>query len=82
MYCLDRQPAADAEWTGAQTAIPEHWAGSLHYSQVDVTDTETLDSVITGIAEKEGRLDGLVAGECACSVLPHNSSTNWRGKII
>lgn len=33
----------------------------LHYRRIDVRDTELLNSVIEGIANTEGRMDGLVA---------------------
>ncbi|KAL8850494.1 MAG: hypothetical protein Q9221_004542 [Calogaya cf. arnoldii] len=61
VYCLDWLEKPDDEFGAAQKRANPDFGGSLHYDRVDVRNTENLDSVISGIAAKYGRLDGLIA---------------------
>ncbi|KAL8892714.1 MAG: hypothetical protein Q9215_000463 [Flavoplaca cf. flavocitrina] len=61
VYCLDWLVEPDEEFRAAQKRANPDFGGSLHYSRIDVRDTENLDGVIGGIAGKHSRLDGLIA---------------------
>ncbi|KAF2096659.1 3-alpha--hydroxysteroid dehydrogenase [Rhizodiscina lignyota] len=62
VYCLDRLPNPDESFHEAQQRVRGHSpTGSLHYGQLDVRDTPSLDSTISSIAAQHHRLDGIVA---------------------
>ncbi|KAI9653530.1 MAG: hypothetical protein M1821_007038 [Bathelium mastoideum] len=61
VYCLDRQPEPEEEYKEALKRVRPEFGGELHFQQVDVRDTKNLDSVVTSIADKYQRLDGLIA---------------------
>jgi len=61
VYCLDRLEKPDEEWNEALSRVVPEWGGSLEYRQQDVQDTESLDKLIDGIADENGRLDGAIA---------------------
>ena len=42
----------------------------MHYRQIDVQDASNLDTVIADIADKYGRMDGLVAAAGVQNVTP------------
>jgi len=73
VYCLDRLPEPDDSFAEARRRVLPEFGGELHYAQIDVRDNKSLDSVITGIAEKYERLDGLIAG--TSSIPPFNPQT-------
>lgn len=62
MFCLDRLPEPDPAFFKAQKRLrKEHEAhGSLHYRQMDVTDTRALDELIGSIADQHGGIDGAI----------------------
>ncbi|KAL8673409.1 MAG: hypothetical protein Q9168_002152 [Polycauliona sp. 1 TL-2023] len=70
VHCLDRLEEPDDEFRTAQKQAGPDFGGSLHYSRVDVRDSENLDSVIGQIAAKNGRLDGLIAAAGIQHVCP------------
>ncbi|KAF4845194.1 L-xylulose reductase [Colletotrichum siamense] len=61
VYCLDQQERPHEDYAEALKRVVPEWGGSLHYRQADVVDTEGLDKVITEIADKNQRLDGVIA---------------------
>ncbi|KAI0410055.1 hypothetical protein F4802DRAFT_12302 [Xylaria palmicola] len=64
VHVLDRQPEPPAESTYQKVArrARDELGTSISYHQVDVrTGVESLNSIVQGIAEKHGRLDGLIA---------------------
>ncbi|KAJ0283482.1 hypothetical protein CBS470a_007296 [Colletotrichum nupharicola] len=61
LYCLDQQERPHEDYAEALKRVVPEWGGSLHYRQADVVDTEGLDKVITEIADKNQRLDGVIA---------------------
>ena len=62
VYCLDRLPEPDDSFAEARRRVLPEFGSELHYTQMDVRDNKRLDDVITGVAEKYGQLDGLIAG--------------------
>lgn len=70
VYCLDRQPEPDEHYAEAQSRLVPEWGGSLHYRQQDITDTAHLDELITGIAEENRGLDGVIAAAGVQKILP------------
>lgn len=60
VYALDRLEEPAPEFFELQQRAIE-LGTELHYRRIDVRDTELLNSVIEGIAQAEGRMDGLVA---------------------
>lgn len=69
VYCLDRLPAPAEDFYEAQDRV-DHYGGSLHYRQVDVQHAVELDAVISDIAAKHSRMDGLVAAAGVQYVCP------------
>lgn len=61
MYALDRleEPSPDFH-TIAKRAETE-LGTSLHYHKVDVRDVPNLNKIVSEIADKHGRMDGLIA---------------------
>jgi len=70
VYCLDRLDAPDDEFYEAQKRTLPEFGGELNYAQVDVRNTENLDDVISGIADKHQRMDGLIAAAGVQQVTP------------
>ncbi|KAJ5733182.1 hypothetical protein N7533_013629 [Penicillium manginii] len=60
VYALDRLEEPAPEFFELQQRAKE-LGTELQYRRIDVRDTELLNSVIEGIAQVEGRMDGLVA---------------------
>lgn len=69
VYCFDREEQPDADWNEAARRA-EKWGGALHYCQQDVQDTEGLDTKIESIADKHGRLDGIIAAAGVQQICP------------
>lgn len=61
VYCLDRLPDPSPYFQVVQQRASETLGTELHYRQIDVRDSGNLNRVISEIAEKHQRLDGLVA---------------------
>ncbi|OAA43064.1 oxidoreductase [Cordyceps fumosorosea ARSEF 2679] len=61
VYCFDIQEEPDEEWEEAQSRVVPEWGGQLLYCQQDVRDTDLLEKRIEQIADKNGRLNGVVA---------------------
>ncbi|KAJ5041863.1 hypothetical protein NUH16_003268 [Penicillium rubens] len=60
VYCLDRLDHPQPEVPFSQIR-DSSLGGSLHYKKVDVVDAQSVNKVISSIAEHHERLDGLVA---------------------
>lgn len=60
VYALDRLEEPAPEFFDLQIRAKE-LGTELQYRRIDVRDTELLNNVIEGIAQAEGRMDGLVA---------------------
>lgn len=65
VHALDRlpHPPADSDFARVAASSAALAAGPprLHYHRVDVRDQSALAKIVGGIAEKEGRIDGLIA---------------------
>ncbi|BDD61419.1 hypothetical protein MAP00_006463 [Monascus purpureus] len=61
VYALDRLPEPDSSFYHIQQRAIEELGTELHYRRIDVRDSELLETVIQEIADREGRMDGLVA---------------------
>lgn len=70
VYCLDRRDEPGEAFWETQGYVAGKFEGSLHYRRVDVQDADNLDSVISSIADKHQRLDGLVAAAGVQHVTP------------
>ncbi|KAK5128560.1 hypothetical protein LTR85_003231 [Meristemomyces frigidus] len=70
VYCLDVQNEPSQTFCDAQKSLAKCYDGTLHYRQVDVQEAEQLDLVISAIAEKHSRIDGLVAAAAIQRVEP------------
>lgn len=61
VYALDRREVPPTEFDRVCERAKSTLGAALHYRQIDVTDESGLRRVIADIAEKHGRLDGLIA---------------------
>lgn len=61
VYCLDVQEKPNEIFFETQERLAHRYEGTLHYRQVDVVSPDQLEAVISAIAKKHSRLDGLVA---------------------
>ncbi|KAI5843592.1 hypothetical protein BZA05DRAFT_448722 [Tricharina praecox] len=60
VYALDVHSAAPTEFTRAASLLPAG-GGQLHYLPLDVRDNLALTAAVRGVADAEGRIDGLIA---------------------
>ena len=58
---MDRLSKPSEDFGLAAKKAKESLGSSLTYHQVDVRDAGSLNDIVKGIAEKHGRLDGLIA---------------------
>jgi NAD(P)-dependent dehydrogenase (short-subunit alcohol dehydrogenase family) len=70
VYCLDRQSEPEEEFGEAEKRVRPAFGGGIFYNQVDVRNTENLNSVISSIADRHHRLDGLIAAAAVQSICP------------
>lgn len=61
VYALDRQESTSAEFQRVQKRAEEELGTSLSYRRIDVRNAESLHKIVEQIADKHGRLDGLIA---------------------
>lgn len=61
MYALDRLPEPSSDFQPIADKAKNELGTSLEYRQIDVRDVDALHKIVEEIAEKEGRLDGLIA---------------------
>lgn len=70
VYCLDRLQQPDQTFDTTKHTLAQQFEGSLHYQRVDVQDAQDLDNVISEIAAKHSRMDGLIAAAGVQNVQP------------
>lgn len=63
------------DFTIAQKQLQGKAAGALYYEVVDVAHTDDLNRVIANIADKHGRLDGVIAAAAVQKVCPATEYT-------
>lgn len=61
VYALDRLPEPSADFAPIAEQAKKNFGTSLEYRQIDVRDVKKLHEIVEEIANKEGRLDGLIA---------------------
>jgi NAD(P)-dependent dehydrogenase (short-subunit alcohol dehydrogenase family) len=63
VHALDRLPTPthDSDFSRVASRATSELGSRLNYHRVDVRDQAALGKIVGGIAEKEGRLDGLIA---------------------
>ncbi|KAF7929440.1 uncharacterized protein EAE98_005358 [Botrytis deweyae] len=61
VYALDRLESPSPDFDRIAQRAKEELGTSLSYRRIDVRDVEGLNSIIEEIAQKEGRMDGLIA---------------------
>lgn len=61
VHAIDRLPKPDPDFEKVALRAETELATTLTYHQVDVRDVASLNEIVAGIADKHGRLDGLIA---------------------
>ena len=61
VYALDVLPEPSSDFPRIQKRAAEELGTTLHYRQIDVRDNQGLNKIVGGIADAEGRMDGLIA---------------------
>ena len=61
VYALDRLEEPSPDFFRIQKRAEKELATSLSYRRIDVRDVEKLNTIVGEIADKHGRLDGLIA---------------------
>lgn len=61
VYALDRLEKPDADFARVQERAQNELGTSLSFLRLDVRDNVSLNATVAGIAEENGRLDGLLA---------------------
>ncbi|KAK3310271.1 uncharacterized protein B0T15DRAFT_31557 [Chaetomium strumarium] len=63
VHALDRlpDPAQDSDFSRVASRATSELGSRMSYHRVDVRDQSALGKIVGGIAEKEGRIDGLIA---------------------
>lgn len=75
VYCLDRQEKPHEDYAEALARVVPEWGGSLQYRQADVVDTKALDDIISGVADENQGLHGLVAAAGIQQITPSTEYT-------
>ncbi|KAK1671841.1 short-chain dehydrogenase [Colletotrichum godetiae] len=75
VYCLDRQEKPHEDYAEALARVVPEWGGSLQYRQADVVDTKALDEIISGIADENQGLHGLIAAAGIQQITPSTEYT-------
>lgn len=63
VHAIDRlpRPAQDSDFSRVAERAASELGSRMSYHRVDVRDQKALGEIVGGIAEKEGRIDGLIA---------------------
>ena len=61
VYALDRLPEPASDFHVIAEKAKNEFGTSLEYRQIDVREVGALHKIVQEIADKEGRLDGLIA---------------------
>ncbi|KAL3479192.1 hypothetical protein BJX99DRAFT_85969 [Aspergillus californicus] len=78
VYCLDRLTEPDKEFLDYQARAESDFGGSIHYRHLDVTNDAYTQDLMTEIASKRNRLDGLIAAagvNHVASAMDHTPAT-------
>ncbi|KAL0765629.1 hypothetical protein CaCOL14_011853 [Colletotrichum acutatum] len=75
VYCLDQQEKPHEDYAEALARVVPEWGGSLQYRQADVVDTKALDDIISGIADENQGLHGLIAAAGIQQITPSTEYT-------
>ena len=70
VYCLDRLPEPEKEFKIVQQRLGPKYGGALNYDHVDVREAGNLDRVISEVAGRHQRMDGLIACAAIQDVTP------------
>lgn len=62
VHCLDVADSPPDTFEEARARSEARSGGSLDYHQINVTDDDSLEECVAGIAAQKQRLDGLIAG--------------------
>ena len=61
VYALDRLETPSPDFSRIQKRAETELGTSLSYRRIDVRDVDQLNAIVTEIADKHGRMDGLIA---------------------
>jgi NAD(P)-dependent dehydrogenase (short-subunit alcohol dehydrogenase family) len=61
VYALDRLETPSPDFSRIQKRAETELGTSLSYHRIDVRDVDKLNAIVTEIADKHGRMDGLIA---------------------
>jgi NAD(P)-dependent dehydrogenase (short-subunit alcohol dehydrogenase family) len=61
VYCLDRLETPHPDFVAAKHNAKTEFGGNLEYQRIDVRDHAEVENVFASIADKNERLDGMVA---------------------
>ncbi len=61
VYALDRLETPSPDFARVQKRAAEELGSKLEYRRIDVTDSSGLNEIVQSIADKHGRMDGLIA---------------------
>jgi hypothetical protein len=61
VYALDRLETPSPDFARVQTRATEELGTKFEYRRIDVTDSVGLNEIVEKIADKHGRMDGLIA---------------------
>jgi NAD(P)-dependent dehydrogenase (short-subunit alcohol dehydrogenase family) len=61
VYALDRLESPSPDFSRIQKRAESELGTSLHYRRIDVREVEELNKIVKDIADKHGRMDGLIA---------------------
>ncbi|EXJ93588.1 alcohol dehydrogenase [Capronia coronata CBS 617.96] len=70
VYCLDRLPQPDQEFRDVQDRLGPKYGGELLYDRIDVREAESVDQVISKIADRHKRMDGAITAAAVQNVTP------------
>ena len=77
MYALDRLEEPSEDFGRIQERAKSELGTSLEYRRIDVRDVEGLNKIVSEIADKHGRLDGLIA---AAGIQQETSALEYTAK--
>ena len=77
MYALDRLESPSPDFARVQKRASSELGTSLSYRRIDVREVEQLNSIVQEIADKHGRLDGLIA---AAGIQQETPALEYTGK--
>ncbi|ESZ89684.1 oxidoreductase [Sclerotinia borealis F-4128] len=79
VYALDRLETPSPDFDRIASRAQKELGTSLSYRRIDVRDVDSLNSIIKEIAQKEGRMDGLIA---AAGIQQETSALEYTAKDV